>query len=84
MCQFGYKKHGANVNQFDFFDQTPLMYAAWYADLNLIELLIQRGANVNLCDSNGVYPLHIAIGRRNDSICDFLLSSGALVNVSDK
>jgi uncharacterized protein len=76
--------HGANVNQFDFLDQSCLLYATNFADLNLIELLVKSGADVNKCDSSGVYALHLAVIRQNDEICDFLLELGANVNSKDK
>ena len=72
------------MNQFDFYDQSCLIYAVCYADLNIVELLIKNGADVNKNDSNGVYPLHVAINRQNDIICDFLIKNGALINVIDK
>ena len=77
-------KNGANVNQFDFYDQSCLIYAAGLADINLIRLLVECDADVNKCDSNGVYPLHVALNRQNDEICEYLLSQGALLNAVDK
>jgi ankyrin repeat protein len=38
-----YYKNGADVNKFDFFDQTALFYAINSADLNIIKLLIHYG-----------------------------------------
>jgi len=73
-------KYGADVNQFDFYDQSALIYAVDSASLNLIKLLIKNGASVNICDSNGVYPLHVAINRHDNEICDYLLSKKAPLN----
>lgn len=78
------KKNGADVNQFDFYDQSCLLYAVCQADLSLIELLVDSGASINKCDSNGNYPLHFAIKRQNDEICDYLIEKGALINSIDK
>ncbi len=72
------------MNQFDFYDQSCLIYAAGLADINLIKLLVECDADVNKCDSNGVYPLHVALNRQNDEICEYLLSQGALLNAVDK
>ena len=78
-------KHGANVNQFDFLDQSCLIYALGSADLNVVQLLIKNGADLNRCDSNGFYPLHIAVTRQNDEICDYLLENpGINIDCVDK
>lgn len=74
---------GADVDQFDFYDQSCLMYAVSIADLRVVQLLVGHGAGVNRCDSNGVYPFHIALNRKNDEICDYLLAEGALFNEPD-
>ena len=73
-------KNGADVNQFDFYDQSALIYAVDSASLPVVELLVRSGASVNLCDSDGVYPLHVAINRRDDEICDYLVLKKAHLN----
>ena len=77
-------KHGANVNQFDYYEQSSLIYACDTGDLNLIKLLIENGADINKCEINGACPLHVSINRKNDEICDYLISQGASINVLDK
>lgn len=72
------------MNQFDYYDQSALIYAVGTADLSIIKRLVESGADVNLCNSNGTYPLHLAITRQEDEICDFLIESGADVNGCDK
>lgn len=72
------------MNQFDYYDQSALIYAVGSADLPLIKLLVKNGADVNLCNSNGTYPLHLAITRQDDEACEFLIESGANVNGCDK
>ncbi len=79
-----FEKHAANVNQFDYYDQSALIYGVGSADLALVKLLVKYGANVNLSNSNGTYPLHLAISRQNRAICEFLLEQGADVNGCDK
>ncbi len=73
-------KHGADVNQFDFYDQSALIYAVDSGSLDVIKLLIKNGASVNICDSNGVYPLHVAINRQDNEICDYLVTKNAPLN----
>jgi ankyrin repeat protein len=76
-------RHGADVNQFDFYDQSALIYAVDSASLEVIKLLIKNGASVSICDSNGMYPLHVAINRQDNEICDYLLSKKAPLNSSN-
>lgn len=56
-----------------------------YADLDVIQLLVEHGADVNhqQFDTNGTYPLHIALSRKNDGICDYLLTQGSFINEPD-
>ena len=73
------------MNQFDFLDQSCLIYALGSADLSVIQLLVNNGADLNRCDSNGFYPLHIAVTRQIDEICDYLLEHpGINIDCVDK
>lgn len=78
------KKHEANVNQLDIYDQSALAYAADGADIEIVKLLVSSGANINTRDINGIYPLHVAVNRKDDEICDYLINEGALINCIDK
>ena len=77
--------HGAEVNAFDPFGRTPLMYAA-ISDvfpLDVVKLLVARGADVNATNRHtkagdaGLTVLDIAKQNGNAPIIDFLVNSGA-------
>ena len=77
--------HGADVNAFDLFGKTPLMYAA-ISDvfpLDVVKLLIERGADVNAkCQhakggDAGLTVLDIAKLNGDTPIVDLLVKSGA-------
>lgn len=77
--------HGADVNAFDPFGKTPLMYAAIsdVLPLEVVKLLIERGADVNAkCRHDkggdaGLTVLDIARLNGNTPIVEWLVKSGA-------
>ncbi len=80
-------KNGVDLNQYDTFGKTPLIYAIINSNFTLITTLIKYGANVNLPDKGNNFPLHYVFYYKN---CDFynifklLLDSGADPNVQNK
>jgi ankyrin repeat protein len=77
--------HGADVNAFDPFGKTPLMYAS-ISDVfpvDVVKLLIDRGADVNAKSKHtkagdaGLTVLDIAKQNGNTPIVDLLVKSGA-------
>lgn len=77
--------HGADVNAFDGFGKTPLMYAAIsdVLPVDVVKLLIERGADVNAIDRRtkagdaGLTVLDIAKLNGNTPIVALLVKSGA-------
>ncbi|GFQ87039.1 ANK_REP_REGION domain-containing protein [Trichonephila clavata] len=73
-------KNGANVNEVNAFDETPLLSALRReADSRLIQELVFQGANVNTKDIWGVTPLYCVVARRGRDYetIKFLLEHGA-------
>ena len=45
--------------------ESPLHYAAQYANLELVEFLVEQGADIHRADDAGATPLHYALNRCN-------------------
>src|SRR3990167_7805950 len=71
---------GASVAQADNSGWTPMLYAAWGGNLNLIQL----GADVNQANIDGHSPMHFVAWRWNVELIRFLHELGASVNQADK
>ncbi len=65
------------INSFTTTGETVLCKAAYWADLEMINLLLQAGADVNQCDRFGVGPLGYALLSGNNECINMLLNAGA-------
>ncbi|XP_010547791.1 PREDICTED: ADP-ribosylation factor GTPase-activating protein AGD1-like isoform X2 [Tarenaya hassleriana] len=65
-------------------DCSVLHLACLYADIGMVELLLQYGAKINATDSQGRTPLHHCIISRRYAIARLLLTRGADPNAVDK
>ena len=75
--------HGANVNNEDINQLTPLLYATDdnYNNLELIKLLVEKGADVNHKDRSGLTPLMKAVCHPQYlDIIKYLIEKGADIN----
>lgn len=59
---------------------TGLMFAAWFGDIPMMELLVARGADVNKANALGESALMHAAWRGNVEAVKWLLAKGARVN----
>ena len=66
-----------DVNQSNYYKETPLMYAALVGDLPRTQVLLSKGAKVN---QPGWSALHYAAIKGHAKVVILLLSKGALVN----
>ena len=63
---------------------TPLHFAAYAADKDVVELLLANKAEVNAKDNEGKTPLHIAAGFGRKDVAELLLAKKAEINAKDK
>jgi ankyrin repeat protein len=70
-----------NINNINHMGYTPLSYAVFIQDLDLIKTLIKEfKANINAKNGFGNTALHLAIDTRNIEIINLLLSLGGDLN----
>src|SRR2546425_1103976 len=62
---------------------TALLYAAHWADFEVVDWLLRAGARVNAADDHGVTPLARACENGSLDIVDRLLSGGADPNLAE-
>ena len=69
------------------YNQTPLLFMLWRAELKghieIGQRLLDRGADVNACDNAGWTPLHLAAWFGRLEFVRMLLEHGALINTPD-
>jgi len=74
---------GANPNQLDGRERTPLMHIAAEGHCSLVELFISNGAVLDVSDIEGLTPLTHAIINGHCELTQLLLNEGADVNAID-
>ena len=62
---------------------TPLHWAVWHVDLELVRKCLVRGADVNARSINGWTPLYVAVMPPRPEIAKTLIAHGADVNARD-
>lgn len=55
--------HGMNIYARDYFDYTPLHYAAGHGAIQAIDELLKAGVDIDVTAKGGITPLHIACGQ---------------------
>jgi ankyrin repeat protein len=72
-------RNGSSVDPRGFADETPLHSAAYYGDLEMVQVLLDYGVDVNVQARAGSTPLNFGmIGRLNDPrVVRLLLDHGA-------
>jgi uncharacterized protein len=69
-----------NVDPRDVDDATPLLYAAHFAEFELVRALLEAGADPSLTNRYGVAPIHEAARRADTAVLGALLEAGAVVD----
>jgi ankyrin repeat protein len=76
-------KH-ADVNAKGEYGGTPLHYAAFNENVEVLKYLVSRSANINAKGNYGDTPLHYAAGyNKNIEVLKYLVSCGANINAKD-
>ncbi len=57
-----------------------LMIAAWYGNIEMMTLFVERGANVRRANKNGEQPLQLAAWKGHTEAVKWLLAHGATLN----
>lgn len=89
-------EHGADVNFAVCFEKialeitlkaknnsTPLHYAAFYNDVDLVSILVEAGANLEAFDDFQLNPLLTAICKGHPAVLQALVDNGAKPDVLD-
>ena len=83
-------KSGADINNRDNLGQTPLHYAAFIDDIQVVIFLLKNGADINAKDNNEVSPLGYSVimqrslVHENIGVFTTLIENGANINIRDK
>ena len=73
---------GADINAKtnEQYNETPLMLAAYWNEIEIVKLLLSKGADINTLDNLGWTALMYAVVESNTEIINILLSEGSDVN----
>ena len=74
-------KNNKVVNERNYKNETPLIYAVRLNKPEYVELLLKYGADPNVCDVEGNIPLIVSCKRNNYEMSKLLLKYGANVNL---
>ncbi len=73
------KKSGADINGFDRFGNTPLLYALSWG-LPFVDPLLELGADPNIPNESGLTPLEQSLNLGNYPLAEKLIAQGANPN----
>lgn len=77
--------YGADINQRNFFNQTPLIFACIYNNVEIVELLCKKGADTNICNGWGDFtPLMFCARMNNLEVLKILIEKGADTNLKNR
>ncbi|OPZ84242.1 MAG: Ankyrin repeats (3 copies) [bacterium ADurb.Bin429] len=76
-------QHGANPNQRDRLERTPLLLASEAGSLEVASALLAAGADVNRADQWGRTPLHEAAAEGQVELVRMLIDHGAALAVQE-
>jgi len=71
------------IDSSDSYLRTPLIWATFYNNIELLAWLINNGANIDHQDKNGYCALHFAGQEKSFESAKLLLDNGASINLKD-
>ncbi|KAI0284499.1 ankyrin repeat-containing domain protein [Russula brevipes] len=77
-------RNGSSVDPRGYFQRSPLMSAAYFGDLEMVEVLLHYGADVGAQSISGRTALHFAAGSHRSGapeVVRLLLNRGADINM---
>ena len=77
-------ENGVDINEKDFLNRTPLMYAAEDENLETIKFLIEKGANINEIDIKNETALIIALKNDNLETAKILIEYNADTSIKNE
>jgi ankyrin repeat protein len=75
---------GANVNQAQPDGTTPLQWAVYHVDRELVDRLLKKGAKANVVNRYGASPLHEAVRVASPELTGMLLEAGGDANAANE
>lgn len=79
----GAKSDACDINVCDNGHATPLHYAAWFGQKELVWYFLDHGADLHAQDDSGRTALHRACEIKNLPVASILVDSGSSVNCAD-
>lgn len=76
-------EEGADADIKNVRGDTPLLWAAFKGNIELVRILVKGGANVNIQNRHGDTPLHFAARDNNIELTKILIEGRTDVNVQD-
>jgi ankyrin repeat protein len=80
-------KQGADIDAYDDITDAdgmrPLMYAVWFGNYELADLLLAQGADTEQRNVSSMTALHWAAEQGDPEMCKLLLEHGANIDVTD-
>jgi len=74
------EKKGLDVNAINFFNDSPLHFAARNFNIEIAKYLISQGGKLNAKSEDGMTPLHIAVMCCNMEVVKYFISKGVDTN----
>lgn len=65
----------------DYYDWTPLHFAAQAGQIDVVEYLVAEGADVNAENISGETPLQLAVDKGHKEVAEFLFQKGAFFSM---